>query len=241
MRIVLTTPGGAYGRWVAEDLRARGVPIAGVLVDVHVPPPRLALRNPRRALGPLRRRLQAAPLRRIAPLRTTGNINGDRGRRLLAELRPDVLVLAGARIVAADVLAIPASGTYNAHPAVLPGFRGTGVVGWSILERAPVSITVHEVSPKLDAGDVVARRLVPIEPADSLATIEARADRMCAEALADVVACIYHGETLTREPQIGPSPIYRWLDREQRAQAERLVADGTVMRVYREALGRAQS
>lgn len=232
MRIVLTTTGGRYGRWIAEDLEARGVPIAAVLVDAHVPTIRVALRKPRRALGPLRRRLEAVPIGKLARLSTTGNINSRRGLQLLKAMKPDVLVLGGARIVSAEALAVPPLGTYNAHPARLPGFRGTGVVGWSIIEGVPVTITVHSVTARLDAGEVVERRLVPVGRNDRLEEIEARADRMCAEALADVVAQIYRGEELPREPQSGPSPIYRWLDADGRRKAERLVADGAAFRLY---------
>ena len=235
MRIVLCLAGGGYGRWVADALAQLGVPIHAVLVDVHLPKARIALRKPRRLLGPLRRRLQAQPIRRLAPLHTVGNINARRSVALIRSWRPDVLVLAGARIVSAEVLSIPALGAFNAHPAHLPGFRGTGVVGWSILCGAPVTVTVHLVSPKLDAGDVVERRLVPIEREDSLEAIEARADRMCADVLADVIARVYRGDGLDGTSQDGPSPLYAWLDAKGRLEAARLVADGSAYRLYEEA------
>jgi methionyl-tRNA formyltransferase len=241
MRIVLTTTGGPYGRWIAEGLEARGVPIAAVLVDAHVPKLRVAVRKPRRAVGPLRRRLEAVPIGKFARLVTTGNINGRRGMRLLKAMKPDVLVLGGARIVSAEALAVPRLGTYNAHPARLPGFRGTGVVGWSIIEGVPVTITVHSVTARLDAGEVVEHRLVPINLDDTLEQIEARADRMCAEALADVVSQIYRGEDLVHEPQSSPSPIYRWLDADGRREAERLVANGVAFRLYEAARSQTAS
>jgi methionyl-tRNA formyltransferase len=156
---------------------------------------------------------------------------------MLASLEPDLLVLAGARILSRSVLETASWGALNAHPAHLPGFRGTGVVGWSVLRKTPVTVTVHVVSPDVDAGDVVERRLVPIEPDDTLADIQFRADRLCAEALADVAAAVAKGEAIEREPQNATQEILRWLDAERLAEAEDRVAQGEALRLYREARG----
>lgn len=236
VRVVLATTGGAYGRWIAEGLRERGVPISAVLVDVHRPTLRAAIRRPRRLVGSVRRYLQARPLDSVAPLVAVADINLPRGVRALRELAPDLLVLGGARILSGDVLSVPSMGTLNAHPARLPGFRGTGVVGWSILEGEPVTVTVHFASPDVDAGDVVARRLVPIEVDDDLEAIEGRADRLCADTLADVVARAWRGERIPREPQEASPIVYRWLDPEGRARCARLVAEGEALRLYRNAI-----
>lgn len=233
MRIVMLTTGGEYGRSVADGLAQRGVPLEAVVLDLYRPRLRVALRRPRRLVGPLRRWLAARDL----ASHVVGNLNDRRSVELLRALVPDLLVLAGARILSADVLAVPTLGALNAHPARLPGFRGTGVVGRSILQGAPVTVSVHFASADVDAGDVVERLLVPIEDGDTLDSIQRRADRLCAEALADVAARAAHGEPLRREPQGEPSELSRWLSPAERKHAEQLVASGEVLRRYREAAG----
>src|SRR5207237_10692807 len=118
-----------------------------------------------------------------------------------------------------EVLAVPTIGALNARPAHLPGFRGTGVVGRSILAGTPVTVTVHFASADVDAGDVVERRLVPIEDGDTLDAIQRRADGLCAEALADVAARAARGEPLRREPQREPGALSRWLTPAAQARA----------------------
>ena len=233
MRVVVLTTGGAYGRWVVDGLAARGVRPEAVVLDLFRPRLAVALRKPRRLVGPLRRWLGA---RRIAT-HVVGNLNDRRSVELLRGLAPDLLVLAGARILSAEVLAVSRVGALNAHPAHLPGFRGTGVVGRSILAGAPVTVTVHFASAEVDAGDVVERRLVPIEEGDTLDSIQRRADALCAEALADVAARAAAAEELPREPQAGPGEVSRWLSADERRQAEELVASGEVRRRYLEARG----
>jgi methionyl-tRNA formyltransferase len=237
MRVVVLTTGGDYGHWIVDGLTKRGVSIAAIVFDAYRPKARVALRRPRRLLGPFRRWLGIRGLRGHAPLRVVGNLNDKRSIRMLARLEPDLLVLAGARILSRSVLETASWGGLNAHPAHLPGFRGTGVVGWSVLRNTPVTVTVHVVSPDVDAGDVVERRLVPIQPEDKLADIQDRADLLCAEALADVAAAVASGEEIEREPQSGTHEILRWLDAERLAEAEDRVAHGEALRLYREARG----
>jgi methionyl-tRNA formyltransferase len=237
MRVIVLTTGGDYGRWVVDGLAERGVSIAAIVFDAYRPKARVALRRPRRLLGPFRRWLGVRGLRGHAPLRIVGNLNDRRSTRMLARLAPDLLVLAGARILSRSVLETAAWGALNAHPARLPGFRGTGVVGWSVLRGTPVTVTVHVVSPDVDAGDIVERRLVPIDPNDRLADIQHRADRLCAEALTDVAAAVANGEEIDREPQSATHEILRWLDPERLAEAEDRVAKGEALRLYREARG----
>lgn len=237
MRVVVLTTGGEYGREIVDGLAKRGVPIAAIIFDAYRPRARVALQKPRRLGGPFRRWLGARTLRRHAPLRVVGNLNDARSTRMLRRLQPDLFVLAGARILSGAVLETATWGALNAHPAHLPGFRGTGVVGWSILRGSPVTVTVHVVSPDVDAGDVIERRLVSIEPGDTLANVQRRADRLCAVALADVAAAVVRGDPIKREPQERSEEVLRWLEPERLAEAERLVADGEALRLYHAARG----
>jgi methionyl-tRNA formyltransferase len=239
MRVALLTTGGDYGRTVARELAERGVRLEAVVLDLHRPTPRVALSRPRRLLGPVRRRIGARGVAEDAPLHVVGDVNRPRSVRLLASLAPDVLVLAGARILAPEVLGVPTVGALNAHPAHLPGFRGTGVVGRSILAGTPVSVTVHFAAAEVDAGDVVERRLVPIVPGDTLESIQRRADRLCAETLASVVARAWRGEELPRQPQVRPGELSHWLTTAERQHAEALVASGQALRCYLGATARA--
>jgi methionyl-tRNA formyltransferase len=231
VRVVVLTTGGECGRWVVDGLAERELRPEAVVLDLFRPRLSVALRKPRRVVGPLRRWLGA---RRVAT-HVVGNLNDRRSVELLRRLGPDLLVLAGARILSAEVLAVPTIGALNAHPAHLPGFRGTGVVGRSILAGVPVTVTVHFAAADVDAGDVVERRLVPIEDGDTLDSIQRRADALCAEALADVAARAARGEPLHREPQRELGELSRWLTPAERARAEELVASGEVLRRYREA------
>jgi folate-dependent phosphoribosylglycinamide formyltransferase PurN len=235
MKVVVLTTGGDYGRLVIELLRSRGSNPAAVVVDLHRPRFAEALRHPRRVLGVVRRWVIARRLSGVQ-LHFLGDANSRRALDVLDGLRPDLIVLAGARILSPAVLSSARVGVLNAHPATLPGFRGNGVVGWSIMSGEAVSVSVHFVEPEVDAGDVIERHLVPVAEGDTLAAIEARADEVGARALADVAARAARGEILPREPQDGSGRLYRRLDAEQRDRVERLVAEGVALQLYRRRL-----
>lgn len=81
----------------------------------------------------------------------------------------DFVVSYGYRhIVAPTILERFERRAFNLHISVLPWNRGADPNLWSFLEDTPKGVTVHLLSGKLDAGDIVAQRLVAPEPGDTL-------------------------------------------------------------------------
>jgi len=70
--------------------------------------------------------------------------------------------------------------TINIHPSLLPAHGGPGMVGpavhRSVLRAgdAETGATVHEVTPELDAGPILAQARVPVRPGDDVETLAAR-------------------------------------------------------------------
>jgi methionyl-tRNA formyltransferase len=89
----------------------------------------------------------------------------------LRRLAPDLLVLVGADIVPAAVLAVPALGTINAHYGLLPAYRGMNVTEWSVFRGDPVGVTVHLVDPGVDTGAIVLQEEIPIAAGETFATL----------------------------------------------------------------------
>lgn len=101
--------------------------------------------------------------------------------------KPDLLVLTGADIVPASLLAIPAKGAINPHYGLLPRYRGMNVTEWSIWHNDPVGVTVHMVSTGIDTGATLLRECVRVERGDGLADIRAKQQELSARLLCDAV------------------------------------------------------
>ena len=66
----------------------------------------------------------------------------------------------------------------NLHNSYLPWNRGTDPNIWSILENTPRGVTLHYMEPGLDKGAIIAQRLVPLLPGDTLKTSYNRLDQV---------------------------------------------------------------
>ena len=70
-------------------------------------------------------------------------------------------------IIPQEVLAIPATGFLNLHPAYLPFNKGWHTPSWAILDNTPYGATLHYMSNELDCGDIIHQKELQIQPDDT--------------------------------------------------------------------------
>jgi methionyl-tRNA formyltransferase len=116
-------------------------------------------------------------------------------------LEPDFLISAGFdHIVPDDVLDVPKEGAINLHPSYLPYNRGVNPDVWSIIRDEPAGVTVHYMTPEMDAGPIVARRKVEVRSTDTGRDLRKRLDRALVELFTENWDDVYTG-TVDPEPQ----------------------------------------
>lgn len=93
------------------------------------------------------------------------------------------VVLAQSGIVGSGILGIDGIEVFNAHPALLPDWRGVDVVRWALRASAPIWATLHLVDRGVDTGAVLRTVPVPVLATDAVADVEARATRACHDLL----------------------------------------------------------
>jgi phosphoribosylglycinamide formyltransferase-1 len=99
----------------------------------------------------------------------------------LAENRVDLAVLAGwDQLLRPSYFAAFGGRTINVHPSLLPAHGGEGMMGIevhrSVLRAGDpqTGVTIHEVTPELDAGPILAQASVPVHPGDDAERLAAR-------------------------------------------------------------------
>ncbi|QQG42349.1 MAG: methionyl-tRNA formyltransferase [Candidatus Giovannonibacteria bacterium] len=72
------------------------------------------------------------------------------------------------KIIPKAVLELPKYGFLNAHPSLLPRWRGASPVQSAILAGDKITgVTIHIATEKPDAGPILAQKKIPIEPKDT--------------------------------------------------------------------------
>jgi methionyl-tRNA formyltransferase len=123
------------------------------------------------------------------PVRPLASINDEAYLRTLGERNVDVLLSVSAPEIfrAAALRATPHA--INIHNGKLPFYRGMMPTFWALLHDEPeVTITVHTMVEKLDAGMVLAEYKVPIAPADSQFDLSVRAKQVAGREVAQLLA-----------------------------------------------------
>jgi len=95
---------------------------------------------------------------------------------LLAELSPDLVVLAGfMRVLGAELVERFRGRMLNIHPSLLPDYRGLDTHARALADGgAEHGVSVHFVTPELDGGPVIAQTRVPVLANDTPEGLAAR-------------------------------------------------------------------
>jgi len=106
------------------------------------------------------------------PIHRVKSVNAEETRRLLCDLRPSVVVLAGTRIVSRQTLEVVGAPFINMHAGITPRYRGVHGGYWALVEGKPdlVGTTIHLVDLGIDTGTIIAQARFPVTAEDSFAT-----------------------------------------------------------------------
>jgi folate-dependent phosphoribosylglycinamide formyltransferase PurN len=223
--------GGAFGQ-ARRHLRRSGPRMLGYLF-VNIALPRLVA-----ALGgSLPRLCRKAGI----PTVSVEAVNGPAFHAALRAARPDLIVTFHFdQILSAETLALAPLGGINIHPSLLPRHRGPIPTFWAGLEAGSEvgpahGVTIHRLVPRIDAGAILAQRIVPL-PAGMTASAAARRLHLAALPLAgevlDRIAAGTVEERLTEPLPYCPFPSGAAL-REARRRGVRLVGAGDIRAALR--------
>lgn len=112
----------------------------------------------------------------IAALRGK-SVNSTRFLGILKRIRPDLGIVSNFdQILGKELLGIPRHGFINFHPSLLPRYRGPAPLGHMLLNSEPLAgVTWHCMTPEPDRGDILAQESFPIEPNDSVKSMDRKA------------------------------------------------------------------
>ena len=144
--------------------------------------------------GRSRRPVPLGPMREIAAERGTPifdpkDINSAESRTRLTDYGADLMIVCDyGQILSADTLATTRLGGINIHGSLLPKYRGAAPVNWAIWHgETETGVSVIHMTPKLDAGPVIAQGRTAIEPDETAEQLEMRLSEIGARVVVEAL------------------------------------------------------
>jgi len=132
----------------------------------------------------------------------------------LEALGAERLIVCGAPRLPEPVCTAARHGAFNVHFGIAPLYRGGNSIFWALYEgrRDQVGVTLHELTPRIDAGRIVGQAHVAVEPEDDETSLWAKCAYEAA-GLVSVLASLPPSAPLEGRPQGEGGRLYRYADR----------------------------
>jgi len=135
--------------------------------------------------GPIKRRgkrvIAVSPMRDVAhehgvEIFDPSGINTAESMAALRQYEADLHIVCDyGQILSTECLATARLGGINLHASLLPKYRGAAPINWAIYDgEEETGVSVIHMTPKIDAGPVIAQGRTPIEPDETADSLEDR-------------------------------------------------------------------
>lgn len=138
------------------------------------------------------------------PVHRPANANAPPWPDAVRAARPDFLFSFYYRsILGEEILSAARVCALNLHGSLLPNYRGRAPVNWVLVNgETETGVTLHVMTRKPDAGDIVGQAAVPIAFDDTALTLFGKMERAAAKLLADLLPRIAAGDIPRRRNEI---------------------------------------
>ncbi len=139
---------------------------------------------------------------------------------MLRTLEPDLIFTTGfSWKFPSELLALPRLGAVNAHPSLLPRYRGPNPLFWHFMNNeAQGGLTMHRMDADFDTGNILVQRAIEIAPDDDIDSFFPKLLAAGGPMIPEMLQAVAAGLPGTPQPVEGASyaplctDIERWLD-----------------------------
>lgn len=100
------------------------------------------------------------------------SVNCDDCLRVLKQIKPDLIIVNGTRIINKNILNNVKALFINTHVGITPEYRGVHGAYWALVnnDAQNCGVTVHKVDEGIDTGDLIAQSTIKITRKDNFVT-----------------------------------------------------------------------
>jgi methionyl-tRNA formyltransferase len=131
------------------------------------------------------------------PIFDPESINTGDVRQMLARWAADLFIVADyGQILSVETLATALLGGINLHGSLLPKYRGAAPINWAIYHGdAETGVTVIHMTPRIDAGPMLAQAKTAIGPEENAIELEQRLSELGAPLVLQTIDDLAAGRT----------------------------------------------
>jgi methionyl-tRNA formyltransferase len=132
---------------------------------------------------------------RQIPILSPEKVNTSESLEAIRVLRPDLMVVvAYGQLLKSALLEMAPLGIINVHGSLLPKYRGAAPIQWAVANGESVSgVTTMYLNERMDAGDMILKRELSIDPTDTGGSYHDKLAVVGAELLRETVDLIRQG------------------------------------------------
>ncbi len=114
---------------------------------------------------------------------------------ILKEINPEIIVVvAYGKLLPKEILELPKHGCINAHASLLPKYRGSSPIQWSIVcGEKKTGITVMQMDEGMDTGDIISKAEIEIGDNETAEELFERLSVLAGELLCSTLDLIEKG------------------------------------------------
>lgn len=114
---------------------------------------------------------------------------------IISEINPDIIITcAYGQILSEDILNIPKLGCINVHASLLPKYRGSAPIQWSILNGdEKTGITIMYMDKGMDTGNIISQEEIDIDINDNVGTLHDKLSNLGTSLLEKTLPLIING------------------------------------------------
>lgn len=146
----------------------------------------------------------------IEKVRKVNSINDAKVAKLLTDLKPDLVLVKGTRIISKDILSSVTAPFVNMHVGITPLYRGVHGGYWSLAtnDAANAGTTIHFVDKGIDTGRIIAQKTIKVDKSDNFVTYPLLQIAAGIELLKENLPALLEGQTISSNPPQGISKLW---------------------------------
>lgn len=160
--------------------------------------------------------VKAAALAHNLPVYQPVRLKGELAEEMIERTEADAIIVAAfGQLIPKSILGMKRYGCINVHGSLLPKYRGAAPIQWAVIDGEKESgVTIMQMDEGLDTGDMLLKRVVPLEEKETGGSLFEKLSKVGAQACVEALEKLEQGLLKPEKQGESPTAYARMLTKE---------------------------